>query len=364
VLRHIAQARADIHNKDLDSAKLQLNNANTLLDIIKTSLPTTQVKDHIWVAKKHLEYEDTQQVMPDLVPIYDSLDEVVNYMPIKEAKAHLDKAKHQLKKGDKQAAIKELDATDASLVYTEIDLPLNATRRLVANAKADLEKQDAKSADQTLRTAEENVTHLSVGIAEPLVPAKSAFWQAKRDFAKKAYDNAKHDLGVAIGYLEQSAASTDQLVRDEVGKLLTQARALQDKISQGGGSAKAELDRLWQRTNALADRAQQYVSTSWSRLRHTDELKSDLIEAKLKLDFARIDQLSAHDAPAATADLKQAVDYLVEANSQVSEGSPQKAEIRKLTNEIDLLRHTSHTLRTDNQYAKVSQDMRDAIENL
>lgn len=367
ILRHIAQARADIHNKDLESAKTQLGLANTLLDIIKTSLPTTEVKDRIWVAKKHLEYEDTQEVVPDLVPIYTSLNEVLDYMPVKEAKAHLDKAKTHLKQGDKQAAVKELDATDASLMYTEIDLPFNITRRLVADATADLDKSDTKAAeaaDKSLKTAEDNVSFLTVGIDEPLVPAKSALWRATRDFAKGANDGARHELGTAIRYLEQSADSTDSFVRDEAGKLLTQARALEGKIAKGGDATKAQLDLLWQRTEALSDRAMHYISTGWSRLRNSDVLKADLIEAKLKLDYARIDQITAKDAPRATADLQQAVDYLVKASSQVNEGTPQKVEIRKLTNEIDLLRHTSNTLRSDSQYAKVSQDMRDVIENL
>lgn len=364
ILRHIAQARADIHSKDLESAKTQLGRANTLLDIIKTSLPTTKIRDRIWVAKKHLQYEDTQEVVPDLVPIYASLNEVVDYMPVKEAKAHLDKAKRHLKKGDKKAAVEELDATDASLMYTEIDLPLNTTRRLVADATADLDKSDTKAADTSLKTAEDNVSFMTVGIAEPLVPAKSALWRASRDYAKGAFDAAKGELNVAIAYLEQSADSTDSFVRAEAGKLLTQARALEDKVGQGGDAAKAQLNMLWQRTEALSDRAMHYISTGWSRLRNSDVVKGDLIEAKLKLDYARIDQITAHDAPRATADLKQAVDYLVKATSEVSEGSPQKVEIRKLTNEIDQLRHTSHTLRTDSQYAKVSQDMRDVIESL
>jgi hypothetical protein len=364
ILRHIAQARADIHNQDLESAKTQLGLANTLLDIIKTSLPTTEIKDRIWVAKKHLEYEDTLEVVPDLVPIYTSLNEVLDYMPVKEAKAHLDKARGHLKQGDKKAAVKELDATDASLMYTEIDLPFNTTRRLVANATADLEKADTKAADQSLKTAEDNVSFMTVGIAEPLVPAKSALWRATRDFAKGAYDGARNELGTAIRYLEQSADSTDSFVREETAKLLTQAHALEGKIAKGSDASKAQLDLLWQRTEALSDRAMHYISTGWSRLRNSDVVKADLIEAKLQLDFARIDQITAKDAPRATADLKQAVDYLVKASSQVSEDTPQKVEIRKLTNEIDLLRHTSHTQPSDSQYAKVSQDMRDVIESL
>ena len=69
VLRHIAKARGAIHEKDLDQAGKDLKQAHKLINIIKTSLPTTKVKDHIWVAKKHLDYESTKEVKSDLVPI-------------------------------------------------------------------------------------------------------------------------------------------------------------------------------------------------------------------------------------------------------------------------------------------------------
>ncbi|GBE03304.1 MAG TPA: hypothetical protein ENH31_04770 [Nitrospirae bacterium] len=51
-----------------------LKQARELIGIIKEARPVTKVKDHIWVAKKHLSYEDTEEVMPDLIPIYSSLD--------------------------------------------------------------------------------------------------------------------------------------------------------------------------------------------------------------------------------------------------------------------------------------------------
>ena len=61
VLRHIAQARSDIRNRDVDGVKQELDQADKLLDIIQAGLPTTKVKDRIWVAKKHLEYENTEE---------------------------------------------------------------------------------------------------------------------------------------------------------------------------------------------------------------------------------------------------------------------------------------------------------------
>ncbi|NIA19901.1 MAG: hypothetical protein GWP07_05680, partial [Xanthomonadaceae bacterium] len=52
VLREIAKARGAIHDKNLEQAKTALKQARTLIQIIKVSLPTVKVRDHIWVAKK------------------------------------------------------------------------------------------------------------------------------------------------------------------------------------------------------------------------------------------------------------------------------------------------------------------------
>ena len=86
VVRHVAKARGAIHDKDLEQAGQDLKQAHKLIDIIKTSLPTTKVKDHIWVAKKHLDYESTEEVKLDLIPIYAALDEIEDIVPVKQAK--------------------------------------------------------------------------------------------------------------------------------------------------------------------------------------------------------------------------------------------------------------------------------------
>ena len=132
VLRHIAKARGAIHDKDLDQAGKDLKKAQKLVTIIKRSLPTAKIKDHIWVAKKHLDYESTEEVKPDLVPIYAALDEIEDIVPVKQAKKRLDEAKENLDKGNKKAAKENLEAVDKALIYTEVDLPLTSTENILS----------------------------------------------------------------------------------------------------------------------------------------------------------------------------------------------------------------------------------------
>jgi len=340
-LRHIAQARADIHDKDLGAAKTDLERTRTLLDIIKTSMPTTKIKDRIWVAKKHLEYEDSEEVMPDLVPIYASLQELEDFMPVKDAKAHLDKAKSHMISGDKKHASEELKAMDAALIYTEIDLPLATTRRQVASAVSDLEKNNGAKADKALKVAEDNVVFLSVDVDEPIVSAKSSLWEAIHDYGSGAYDQAQKDLALASGSLQKAVKSGDAFVSKEASNLLQRVKAIGGRINHKDDTLVLELDQLWRRTAALSDRAMDYMSTGWSRFRAGSDVKSNLIEGRLYLSYARIDQFYEKNAKGAKNDFSQAVKYLNTAAKEADNGKVMVSSIKK---EIDAINHSVEIL--------------------
>jgi len=310
VLHHIAQARADIKNKEADSAQDELDKADKLLDIIGEALPARTVKDRIWVAKKHLEYEDTQEVLPDLIPIYSSLDELMDIMPVKAAKAHLDKARENLKAGDKARARKALEETDAALQYTEIDLPLSTTRNLVVQARADLGNNKLDEADKSLKSAEDSVVFISVGIQQPLFAAKAALVQSVLDADAGNNDLAKADLQDAMGYLKEAGRSPDASTRDAATELLGEAQQLQESL-QDGDNASATLHRLLEHTQAYADRAVQYLATGWQRYRAEGHpFKADLIEARLHLANAQIDLFTGHEPDKAKQELGKADNFL------------------------------------------------------
>lgn len=134
ILRYIAGARYAIAANDIAKARSDLQQSLNLIDILKLQQPTVKVRDHIWVAKKHLEYESTEKVAEDLVPIEADLTEIEDFVPVEEARKHIRSAGAYLKKGDKAGAKKELEAADAALIYTEVDLPLSNTERQITAA--------------------------------------------------------------------------------------------------------------------------------------------------------------------------------------------------------------------------------------
>jgi hypothetical protein len=211
VLRHISAARGELQGDkpDTEKAGQELAQTEKLLDIIQAALPTTRLKDRIWLARKHLEYEDSQEVLPDLVPIYAGLDESVSYMPTAKAKGHRDPTKQALEQGDKAKAKEQLEPTDDALVYMEADLPLSSTRHLVTLARAELGNGDAKAADRALLAAEDNEVFVSIPFRSDLTQAKEALWRAWRDYNLGNKEYAKGNLEEAVGYLVRAAKSDD-----------------------------------------------------------------------------------------------------------------------------------------------------------
>lgn len=338
VLRHIAAARGDLHGEkpNIEQALSELDQADKLLDIIQASLPTTKVKDHIWVAKKHLEYENSREVLPDLVPIYSSLDELADRVPTGTAKAHLDQAKKALQQGRKGKATEQLNQADDALLFVEADLPLSATRKLVTQAKQDLAKGDGKAANETLQTAEDNVVFISVSYQSPLIQARSALWRASQDYRMQDQAKAKSDLDQAVDYLRQAARSGDRITRQAAEKLVSEVRDLHQRIESGQQGLSERLASAWDRTRALSERSVEYISTGWQRLRADDAGKRDLIEAKLQLSYARIDHFSSQDDAAAKVELAEAKGYLDTAAKQVkAEVRPKVEAVTKMVDRID-----------------------------
>jgi hypothetical protein len=341
VLRHIAQARSDIQIKDADAAQAELGQADKLLDIIREALPTTSIKDRIRVAKKHLEYEDTQEVLPDLVPIYSALNEMMDIMPVKAARAQLDKAKEHLKAGDKANARKALEATDAALQYTEVDLPLSTTRHLVAQARADLGKKRLDEADKALQAAEDGVVFISEGIEQPLFAAKAALYQGLVALEAGNSDLAKADLQNAIDLLTDAKQSPDAATRDAAGELLGETQQMLTDLQNGDGSVNAHFHRLFERAQAYSDRAVEYLATGWERYRAEGKpFKSDLIEARLHLANAQIDLFTGHEPDRARKELDAAnrfLDKAVEAAGKQADGGSYKKQTIDLQKTVKTL---------------------------
>ena len=247
-LKHIAKARGFIHDENIADAKRELADSQKLMEDIRASLPTTRIKDHIWVAKKHLSYEDSEEVIPDLVPIYASLDEIQSFVTVDETKAHLDEAKKALKKGDKEKGAQALERAGESLVYVEIDLPLSYTERKVAEALHLLAEGKDKDADRLLKDAEDGVQVISIASYGPMVLAQKSLWQATKEYAEGKYDAARRSLSDAKVFLKMAAKQADQKTKEAISKLNGKIDELEKKMAESGSDFSNDIKGLWDKT--------------------------------------------------------------------------------------------------------------------
>jgi hypothetical protein len=100
----------------LISARSELDSAEELTEAIKDDLSTSTAKNFIWIARKHLEYEQARQVLRDLAPIYSSLNRISVYIPTDKAKMYVDRAKGYLEKNEKPEAESALTLAEKSLM--------------------------------------------------------------------------------------------------------------------------------------------------------------------------------------------------------------------------------------------------------
>jgi len=252
VLRHIAGARADIHEKNIPRAQNELKQAHTLLEIIKATEPTEEVKDRIWIAKKHLFYESTQTVMDDMIPIYTSLDDIEALVPTAKAREHINNAKKYLEKGIKKSAAEELELADESLVYSEIDLPRKDTEKHITDAQNLLSKNEVKKADAALKAAQEGVEFFSFMTSAPVVQVKNHLWLASKNYAAGELAAAKGDMQKAEAYLDRAARSGDAETKAEAENLMNDVKAVEGKIDNGAKETGQEIRNLYERAKDLA----------------------------------------------------------------------------------------------------------------
>jgi len=364
VLRYIADARSAIAANDIAKARADLQQSLNLIDILKLQQPTAKVRDHIWVAKKHLDYESTEEVTADLVLIEADLTEIEDFVPVEKARRHIRSARAYLKKGDKAGAKKELKAADAALIYTEVDLPLSGTERQIVAAQKALDNREPAQADKALKQAENGVQILSVAVAAPITRARDSIWQASKNFAARHYAAAKADLARASAWLDKAAQSSDKTTREQALKLKHSLEKMKRQMNMTAQGTGAGLSRLWHRAKALAERESEKALATWHKLHGESDAKKDLMEAKLHLAYAETAQFVQGKSAEVRNELDQAQSYLAKAAKNSDKAL--KAKIHEMGDELKQLKASldDRSNKARARYDKLKADLRQIIHDL
>lgn len=360
VLRHIAQARGDIHDKEIRQAMKAVKQARTLIGIIKEARPVTRVKDRIWVAKKHLSYEDTEDVMPDLIPIYASLDEIEDTVPVEKTRKHIERAKKNLKQGNREKANEELKLADEALIYAEIDLPLASTEKHVIDAQGYLAKNKPDMAEKELKAAEDGVYFISSAAEAPVTRAKKSLWNAAKDYAAGKYASTKKELKKAKTYLEQAVKSGDAKTRTAAKELLKEIETAEGRLDKSGHHIEAHIKSMWEWTKALSERSAEMITMGWQKMGAVTAVKKNLIDIKLHVAYAETYQLTAGEPDKARTEIDKALKYIAKSMSGTNDMiKAQLVEVEKELKEIK-----ADTYKKDSAVKIIYEDIKAQLRDL
>lgn len=286
----IANARGDIYHKDAKRAKEALQKALMEVTAIENLRPTKAIIDHITVAKKHLDYESTQEVGQDLIPITYDIDQLTLSMPTKNAKKELANAKKAIASGDKKGAKKDLITLEETVNVTGLYLPVDETKADIYKALSALGLGDLKQANSALKKAENNLVIMSVTTVRSISRAKKSFYKAMVDYSHAKYAKAKEDLHQSELWLDKAIHSTDAKTRDEAKKLQEKTSSLKKHLSKSTIGTKAKIKALWAQTKALSQKDMDSISSKFNSSKKQMEMKSDLLDARLHVRYAQIKQ--------------------------------------------------------------------------
>jgi hypothetical protein len=188
LLMHLNAAATHCIDAKGDSAKLEIEKAQSLAGIVRKLLPSTTVTTVVKDAQGKEVYRDVQKVQDDQIPIFSGQIAVEVVEPLVEAKKD-------------QAALKGLKLADADIIHTSMLVDLGYIDRKLARAAQLLNKPDEAAAQLALA---QNVGVRFTAHKEdsPLVEVQHALRLAERMVQEKKYDGAKANLQAAKLRLE------------------------------------------------------------------------------------------------------------------------------------------------------------------
>ena len=188
LLKHLNAAALDCIDGKGDSAKPEIEKAQSLAGIVRKLLPTTTVTTIVKDAQDKEVYRDVQKIQDDQIPIFSGDIAVEVVEPLVEAKRD-------------QAALKGLKLADVDVVHTAVLADLGYIERKLARAAQLLDKP-ADAAAQLALAQDTGIRFVTHKEDSPLVEVQHALRLAERMVQEKKYDGAKANLQAAKLRLE------------------------------------------------------------------------------------------------------------------------------------------------------------------
>lgn len=234
MLMHLNAAAAHCIDGKGDSARSEIEKAQSLAGIVRKLLPTTTVTTIVRDAQDKEVYRDVQKVQDDQVPIFSGQIAVEVVEPLVEAKKD-------------QAALKGLKLADADIIHTSMLVDLAYIDRKLARAAQLLTKPEDAAAQLAL--AQDVGVRFSVHKEDsPLVEVQHALRLAERMVQEKKYEGAKVNLQLAKLRLETYRGLVGTDAAKSVAELEKEIEKVSAELSKPG--VAGQVRGMWEKATS------------------------------------------------------------------------------------------------------------------
>jgi len=231
VLNHVNKATHLLADSQTDSARSEMERANSLLKVVRGLLPTTVVTTSVRDAQGKEVYREVERVQDDQIPIFEGQVAVETVEPIIEAKRD-------------EAALKGLKLAEADVISTAVLVDLGFVERKLKRA-TELIAQPKEASEELAQAQSQGVRFYTHKEDSPLVDVQHALRLAERMVREKKYEGAKANLQTAKLQLEAYRALVGDVAGQSAATLEKEIQKLSDEV-QAPGSAE-RIGGMWDR---------------------------------------------------------------------------------------------------------------------
>lgn len=237
LLMHVNEASLQLADARLDTARAEVEKAESLAKVVRSLLPVTVVTTTVQDAQGKEIYRNVQRVQDDQIPISKGDIAVQVVEPIVEAKKD-------------EAALKGVKLADADVIHTSVLVDLNLVERKLKRANELIgttqEAAKPKDAAAELTLAQTQGVRFVVHKEDsPLVDVQHALRLAERMVREKKYEGAKANLQLAKVHLGTYRALMDEPSAKPVADLEKEIDTLSTQLHASGTADK--IGGMWNR---------------------------------------------------------------------------------------------------------------------
>src|SRR5512136_2869579 len=231
LLAHVNKATHLLADSQTDSARAEMERAESLVKVVRGLLPTTVVTTTVRDAQGKEAYRDVERVQDDQIPIFEGQIAVETVEPIIEAKRD-------------EAALKGLKLAEADVINTAILVDLGFVERKLKRA-TELLAQPKDAAEQLAQAQSQGVRFFAHKEDSPLVNVQHALRLAERMVREKKYEGAKANLQTAKLQLEAYRALVGDVAGQSAATLEKEIQKLSGELQAPGSAEK--IGGMWDR---------------------------------------------------------------------------------------------------------------------